>query len=95
MVLIGDAATRLEAYTPCRLRVHSPVSVDTTEKLGLEVHVVEVVDDGLPVGLDLAVGDLEVVACGLGGRLLFGPGRGWAGQVGGWCKRSVWMGGGV
>ena len=50
------------------------VSVNSSEKLGLELHVVEVVNDGLPVGLDLAIGDLEVVAgIGGGGGSLVGP----------------------
>ena len=37
---------------------NAPVGVDTTEKLRLQVHVVEVVDDLVPVGLNLALGDI-------------------------------------
>lgn len=53
----GDDSTRLN-----RRGTLETVGVDTTEKLLLELHVVKVVNDGLPVGLDLAIGDVEVVA---------------------------------
>ena len=60
---------------------HSPVGVDTAEELRSQLHVVEVVNDRLPVGLDLAIGDVEVVVSSTGsgsasgGRRLFGPAR--------------------
>lgn len=54
--------------------VYSPVGVDTSQQLRLELHVVEVVDYSLPVGLDVTIGDLEViVTSGRGGWLLFRP----------------------
>ena len=73
MILLddGDDGTSLDGRGTLET-----VGVDTTEELVLELHVVEVVNDGLPVGLDLAIGDVEVVASigrsGGGGSLL-GP----------------------
>jgi hypothetical protein len=33
------------------LSLHLPICINTTEKLGLEVHVIKVIDDFIPVGL--------------------------------------------
>lgn len=63
------------ALTQISDRFHSPVGVDTTEQLRGELHVVEVVNDRLPVGLDLSLGDLELSSTGgrRSGRRLFRP----------------------
>lgn len=43
-----------------------PVSVDTTEKFGLQVHVIEVVDNFFPVGLRQSKYKLVLCANGEG-----------------------------
>lgn len=54
------------------------VGVDTSEELRSKLHVVEVVDDLLPVGLDLSLGDAEWGISLRGGscRSVFGPAMG-------------------
>lgn len=48
------------------------VGVDTSEKFGLQLHVVEVVDDGVPVGLDEFSIDVQVSSLVAGGDGSFG-----------------------
>jgi len=48
-VIIHDLYIYLTSETADLLNV--PIGVDTTKKLGLQVHVVEVIDDLFPVGL--------------------------------------------